>query len=225
MIKVLIADDHPLLIDGLVRNITDKFIEVVGETRHSNEVPVLYRKLNPDVVITDVMFGEGEKTGIDILTELLIMDSKAKVVMFSQYDSVELIKDSYSRGAKAYIPKSLEVDFGEIIKKVAAGQKYFDPSIATKLAELSLRDAKDPGSPISLLSPSELQAFKLVAEGFTQKEAADRMGSSLRTVAKLFNSIREKLDVERPADITILAIQNNLIDINNISRRGSDDDR
>lgn len=219
MIRVMVADDHPLLLEGLIKSLNDESMEVVCHTRNSEDIVGLYQANEPDVLITDIMFGDMKLTGLEVLSQILQIDHSAKVIMFSQYDSVELIKDAYSRGAKAYIPKSSEADFVEIIKKVLDGAKYFDQSVANKLAELAIREGNADQSLVSGLTDSELEIFKLIAEGFTQKEVAEKLETSLRTVNKVWASIREKLGFDRPQDITIFAIKNQLIDINKLSRR------
>lgn len=210
-IRLLIADDHKYLIDGVMLSLDDSDIQVVAHTMNVDEIAPLYLELKPDVLLIDIMFGQ-EKTGLDALTEVLEQDPEAKVVVFSQYDQDELIQKAYSMGAKAFLTKSTKVDvLIKAIYSASQGEVFFTNDIARRLAALvTLSSSKGP-SPKEALNSKELNVFCLLAKGLTEQEIAKELGFHHRTITSNKASIKEKLGLSRPAEFTITALKHQLI--------------
>lgn len=210
-IRLLIADDHKYLIDGVQLSLDESRFEVVAHTLNVHEVVPLYREHRPDVLLVDVMFNQ-EKTGLDILSEILEEDAEAKVVVFSQYDQDELIQKAYVLGAKAFLTKSAKVEvLIQAIERATNGDVFFTDDIAQRLAALATRSRSSTPSPKETLTPRELDIFCLLAKGLTEIEIANELGFHQRTITSNKASIKEKLKISRPAEFTIAALKDKLI--------------
>lgn len=220
-INIVIADDHALLLSGLVGALEDKEINVVARTRNLNEIIPLFEKHKPDILVTDIMFGES-RNGLDILKELFASSSEAKVIIFSQYDQNHLIEQAYRMGAMGYLKKVADIEeVVDAIHKVYAGETYFQKDISERLALAHLgkavvdeKQAIDPTTNIEeLFTRKEFEIFKLMAKGFTQTEIfyhfenSDDPGFKIseRTIANISTKIKRTLNVKSVAELAVLA--------------------
>ena len=206
--RVLIADDHPLIIVGITTALRPHGVEVVEHVVLPGEVIAKYTETKPDVLVLDIRFGD-TITGLDVARDLLQLDRAARIVFYSQFDQDETISEAYRIGGAAFIPKNTSPSLlAEAIKQVHQGQPYFLREIAERLALIGIHGDE---SPERKLEPRELEVFKLMAQGFTTTEMADSMGLSQKTISTISQSVKKKLGVQRPADITLLAVKHQLI--------------
>ncbi len=210
-IKLLIADDHGYLIDGVKLSLEDSEVEVVSHTMMADDIVGQYLASKPDVVLMDIMFGQ-DKTGLDILDELLAVAPEAKIIVFTQYDQDELIQRAYAKGAKAFLPKSTRVDeLLDAIRTAVRDEIYFTDAIARRLAALVTRAKSADRDPTELLTQKELDVFRLLAQGFTEQEIAQKLNFHQRTITATKAVIRDKLGISRPAEFTMAALKYKLI--------------
>lgn len=208
-IKVLLADDHPLILEGLKATLTKRGMRVVGDTGSAEEVIGRFRQLRPDVLVLDLRFGQGP-TGLDVARGLLAKEPEARIVFYSQFDQDEVIREAYRLGASAYVTKNQPPDvLAEAIKEAARGKTYFVPAIAERLALLGVRGDE---SPRSRLDARETEIFVQLANGLTNNEIAARMRLSSKTIGVIAQAIREKLGVQRAAEMTRLAVRYGMIE-------------
>jgi two-component system invasion response regulator UvrY len=208
-IRVLIADDHPLIIEGLTTALGRYDIDVVASAQSTAEVLPAYKRCEPEVVVLDVRFGE-TATGLDVLRSLLAAHRDARVVIYSQFDQDEIVSDAYRSGAKAFVTKAKPPSVvADAVRQVSEGKTWFLPEIAERLALLGL---KGNDSPKFKLDPRELEVFRLIALGKTNVEVSQLMGLSPKTISTTSQSIKEKLGIHRSADMARLALKHNLID-------------
>jgi two-component system invasion response regulator UvrY len=208
--RVLIADDHPLIVVGLTTALGDLGIEVVDHVETAGEVVRKYEEVAPDVLILDIRFGEGP-TGLDVARELLQKFPDARIVFYSQFDQDETISEAYRLGGAAFIPKNTAPALlAEAVMRVNDGHTYFLKDIAERLALIGVRRDE---SPQSRLEARELEVFKLMALGLTNAEIAEKMHLSPKTISTTSQTVKEKLGVQRQADITKLAVKHLLISI------------
>jgi two-component system, NarL family, invasion response regulator UvrY len=209
-IRVLVADDHPTIIEGLVSALGRHSLSVVGHAGDAEEVVAKFGETKADVLVMDVRFGEGA-TGLDVARDVLHAFPKARVVFYSQFDEDEFIRDAYRMGGAAFITKDVEsnvlVDVIEQVYRDPA-KPYFLPEIAERLALLGLRG---DASPQSKLSRRDLEVFRMMAEGRTNAEIAEHMNLSTKTISNISQNVKELLGVQRQADITRLALKYMLI--------------
>jgi two-component system invasion response regulator UvrY len=207
-IRVLLADDHPMVMTGFAMALAGSGMEVVGQAKTPDEAVELHARLKPDVTILDMRFGV-ELTGMDAARKILDVSPGAAIVFLSQFDQDSLIKETYRLGAKAFVTKDCDpADLATAVRQAHQGKLYFLPQIAERLANLSVRGDV---SPQSQLDERGLEIFKLMAEGLTNAEIAERLNLSTKTISNISQSIKEKLGVERQAYITRLAVKHGLI--------------
>lgn len=208
-IRVLLADDHPIVMTGFAMSLSRMGMEVVGQAKSPAEAESLFESTRPDVAVLDIRFGAG-LTGLDAARSLLQRFPDAKIVFLSQFDQDSLIKETYRLGARAFVTKDCDpADLASAVRHAHADKLYFLPQIAERLANLSVRGDV---SPQSQLDQRGLEIFKLMAEGLTNAEIAERLNLSTKTISNISQSIKEKLGVERQAYITKLAVRHGLIE-------------
>ena len=208
-IRVLLADDHPLIMMGFTTSLADHGIEVVGQASTPEEAFKKYQQLLPDVLILDLRFGE-KLSGLDAAKEVLKKFPDAKIVFLSQFDQERLIKETYRLGGYAFITKNCDAQqLTTAIKHVHKGELYFPPPIAEKLANLAIHGDI---SPQSQLEDREVEIFTLMALGLTNLEIAEKLSLSAKTISNISQTIKEKLGIHRPADITRLAVKHGIIE-------------
>ncbi len=205
-IRVFLADDHRLLVEGFRHALKDYGIDVVEVAYTLDGLIKRYLEVRPDVLVIDVRFDTKSvsETGLDACEELLAIDPGAKIIVFSQFDDQYIIENAYKIGALAFVLKDESTDvLNQAIRTVADGREFFSPQVAQLLARSSVKDR----NPSKLLDEKELRAFLLTADGSSLADVADIMDLSTKTVGNILKSIRAKLDIETSADFTKLAIR------------------
>jgi DNA-binding NarL/FixJ family response regulator len=207
-IRVMLADDHPIVMAGFAMSLQSQGIEVIGKVRTPQELLEQYSQLQPDVAIVDIRFGE-KMSGFDAAKALLQQHPQARIIFLSQFDQDSFIKEAYALGGRAFVTKDCEsVELAQAVRKVHHGELAFIPAIAERLANLSVQ--KDT-SPQTLLDKRSLAIFVLIAEGLTNAEIAEKLDISIKTVSNTSQLIKEKLGVIRQADVTKMAFKYGLI--------------
>jgi len=208
-IRVLLADDHPIVMTGFAMSLAAEGMDVVGQAKTPQEAVEQYVAMQPDVVVLDIRFG-AEMTGLDAAKHILEKQPEAQIVFLSQFDQDALIKETYRLGAKAFVTKDCDpVDLAVAVQRASQGELYFMPQIAERLANLSVRG---DASPQTLLDERSLEIFKLMAEGLTNVEIAEKLDLSQKTISNISQAVKEKLGIHRPALITKLAMKHGLIE-------------
>lgn len=207
-IRVLIADDHPLIIEGVIGVLSRHDIEVVATATTTEETEAKFADTSPDVLLLDVRFG-GKISGLDVAREVLGRSTGARILFYSQFDQMELLKEAYRIGAKGFVTKNTTSEvLADAIYQVYSGKTFFLPEIAERLALAGLRG---DDSPATKLDHRELEVFRRMATGETNAEIADAMGLSPKTISTTSQSVKDKLGVSRAADLTLLAVKHQLI--------------
>jgi len=209
-INVFIADDHPAIGMALAYGVKAHAITVVGKTLNPDEVVKQVAELHPDVIVLDVRFGrETVNTGLEIAKRVRSSAPDIGVVIYSQFDTVEIIQEAYRAGAWAFVPKSAPLEqVATAITHAKAKRVYFVPAVAERLALVNISGDR---SPQALLDERELEVFRYIAIGLTTNEIAEEMSVSAKTISNTRQCLLEKLQVDRQADITLLAVEHGLI--------------
>lgn len=209
-IKVMLADDHELLIKGFKEALKKHDINVVKSLTSTSELFEEYSQVLPDVLVLDVRFDDRKDSGLQACEDILSKEPSAKIIMLSQFDQEYIIKKSYQMGVYAFIRKNDDLkELVNAIQSAYKGDKYFSPEIAKKMALLSI----EPPNPIDSLSERELEIFVSVANGKTQQEISNEQSLSMKTVNKVITEIKEKLSLERVTDFTKLGIKYNVVSL------------
>lgn len=210
MLKVLIADDHTLIREGLKKILkTAQEITEVREAGNAREVIEEVKKGNLDVVILDISLPG--KSGLDLLKDLKQDYPRLPVLMLSMHPEDRFAVRALKAGASGYVTKETAVDeLIKAIRKVVQGRKYVSPTLAEKLA---LNLETDTGKPIhENLSDREYQVLCLIASGKTVRQIAGELFLSMSTVNTYRARILEKMNMKTDAELIRYALQNQLID-------------
>jgi len=207
-IRLLVADDHPMLREGLVAVLgTQPDFEVVGEASDGDEVVRLAERLVPDVILLDLEMPGTD--GVAALERLRSAGSTARTVVFTAYDTDERILGSLRAGARGYLLKgaSRQEIFGAI-RTVHAGGSLLQPAVTDRLLErIDRGDGQDTGN----LTPRELEVLALLARGLKNAEIADRLFISERTVKFHVGSILAKLGADNRTEAVTIAAHRGLV--------------
>lgn len=208
-LRVLLADDHPIVMSGFALSLQSKGIEVIGQVTTPNEAIESYGKLKPDVLMMDLRFGE-KLTGLDAAKSILERDPKANILFLSQFDQDALIKQTYSIGGRGFLTKDISAgDLAQAVADASRGETYFLDRIAKRLANLSVKGDQSPGA---VLDAREFEIFLLTAKGRTNQEMADLLGLSQKTISNVTHQLKEKLGTNRNADLTLLAVKHGYVE-------------
>lgn len=205
-IKIVIVDDHPLVLDGLVSRLERSGqVDVVGRAGNGEEAIQVVEQLDPDVVLIDINMPV--MSGIDAAEIFRERYNHIKLLVLSMHDDREYVVNMARAGAKGYVLKSASADeMLMAIKAVHAGGVYYSPSIAEILlsAEQSTQDES--------LTSREQVVLKLLAQGMSNKEMARALDISVRTVETHRRNIKLKLDISTTSGLVRYAIEHGLGD-------------
>ena len=214
-IKVLVADDHIIVRDGICALLAlAGDIEVVGEAANGKEALEKVKELAPDVVLMDIampLMG-----GLEATRRIHREFPRTKVLALTQYDDKEYVFPVIEAGACGFISKtaaSSELTSG--IRSAYRGESFLSPSVARLLVEdyqqgAILRDRQDP---YEQLTDRERDVFKLLAEGYTTQEIADMLVISPKTVEGHKTSLMSKLDIHNRIDLVKYALRKGIITV------------
>ncbi|SEG72888.1 DNA-binding response regulator, NarL/FixJ family, contains REC and HTH domains [Nonomuraea solani] len=203
-IRLLIADDHPVVRDGIRGMFTgDPGFEVLGEAGDGAQAVDLARVLDPDVILMDLRMPRMD--GVTAIKELARLGIRARVLVLTTYDTDKDVLPAIEAGATGYLLKDTDRD--ELIRAVhaaARGEAVLSPSVATRL----LGQVRAPADP---LSARELEVLRLIADGATNREAAARLFISEATVKSHVLHIYAKLGVNDRAAAVAVAFRRGLL--------------
>ena len=210
-IKVLIADDHQIVREGL-RSMLEKepWIKVVGEAEEGRTALRLARELTPDVIIIDVAMPD--LNGIEATRQILAEFPAIKIIALSMHDDRRFILNMVKAGAKGYLLKdSAFKDLVTAIRVVVANKTY----LSSEITDIVVKDylatsTSEESSAFSLLSPREREVLQLIAEGKTTNQMAEDLHISIKTVETHRAQLMAKLGVKGVAELTKYAIREGL---------------
>jgi two-component system invasion response regulator UvrY len=208
-IKILIADDHPIVRAGFKQVIADMpDMLVADEAGNGQEVLNLIGKKDYDLVLLDISMPG--RNGLEILKDLKSEKPKLPVLILSIYPEEQYAVRALRAGASGYMTKaSAANELIAAIRKISAGGKYISASLAEKLAFYLDGDTTRP--PHETLSDREYQVMLMIASGKTVTEIADELCLSVKTISTYRTHILEKMKMKNNAEITLYAVQNKLV--------------
>ncbi|MDX2308960.1 MAG: response regulator transcription factor [Hyphomicrobium sp.] len=199
--KILIIDDHDIVRQGVRRLLGALPSAEITEAVSVDEAMTRFEADRPSVVILDINLGGA--SGLDVLERILSVDPQARVVMFSMHADAGYASRALKAGAVAFVSKSASADeLVEAVKSVLAGRRFVDRRIAAELAAIP----KD-GDPLDALTNRESEILRLLGEGRSLNEIATTFGIAYKTVANTCTRMKEKLGVERTADLIRISIE------------------
>ena len=203
-IRILIADDHPVVREGLVTILgLQDDLEVVGQARDGEEACRLYEQLRPDILILDLRMPK--KDGLQVVTELMAQRPRPRIIVLTSSPKAEDLRRALSAGAKGYLLKSAEPqEVWQTIREVYAGKSSLPHEVAAQSAESMAQPE---------LSQRELQVLKQMALGKSNKEIGQVLYISEHTVKNHVAAIFEKLNAVGRTEAVALAAQRGLVNI------------
>ncbi|WP_329611455.1 response regulator transcription factor [Kitasatospora herbaricolor] len=213
-IRVLIADDQPLVRRGLSLILSpDPTFEVVGEAENGEQTVTAARLLRPDVVVMDIRMPVLD--GVGATQELARTLPSCRVLALSTFDMDEYVVAALRAGAHGFLPKDVSPEeLGAAIRTVHAGEAVVAPRLLTRLISTYVRapaGAPPPVTDTGGLTPREVEVWRLMATGLDNTEIAQALDISLSTVKNYITSIFGKLDVRDRAQAVIAAYESGLV--------------
>ncbi len=211
-IRILIADDHPVVRDGLVAILsTQSEFEVVGQARDGREAVSRAVELRPNVVLLDLEMPEMD--GVEALRELRAKCPQAQVIVFTAFDTDERIVGAVQAGAKGYLLKGApRGELFQAIRVVSRGGSLLQPVVASKLLEHMSSRSESAGL-TERLTAREMEVLRLLSDGQTNKEIARALFITERTVKFHVSSILGKLGAGNRTEAVRIAAQHGLVDL------------
>lgn len=212
MIKVMIADDHKLVREGIKKLLEfDGDIKVVEEVDNGKECLEKVKTAKPKILLLDINMPI--MNGLEVLPKLKRKRSKMKVLILTVHNEIEYLLKAVDLGVDGFILKDADsVELRKAILALVDGQKYIQPSLIPLLnSKLIARDMDR--DKIERLSDRELSVLKLVATGTPNRDIGKRLEISERTVKNHLTSIFKKIEVADRTQATLFAIRNDLVDV------------
>jgi len=207
MIRVIVADDHLIFRQGLLKLLqSSNKIAVVGEAGNGNEALDIIKAESPEIAILDISMPG--LSGFEVIRELEHKENKTKIIYLTMHDDLFTAKKVITSKAKGFVSKDdAYEDLLYAIEAVSSGRKFVSASISDKIFSLNLlKDSDD-----DILTKRELEILKLIAEGVTNKKMAGQLAISVKTVETYRSRILQKLGMHYTADLIKYAIKTGLI--------------
>ncbi len=211
MTRIVLADDHPVVRQGLrVLLEAEPDFSVVGEAGDGLETSGLVERLQPDVLVLDLLMPGLD--GIEVIRQVRRRTPQTRVVVLSMHSDEAYVLEALGAGAAAYVlKKSTLAELGHAIREAVAGRHYLSPPLSEHAIEAYLEKAKAALDPYQTLTPREREVLHLVAEGCTNVEVAARLSISPRTVEMHRSHLMRKLDLHTQTDLVRYALQKGIL--------------
>jgi DNA-binding NarL/FixJ family response regulator len=215
-IKIILTEDHQILRDGVKVLIASENITILGEASTGAELLKLLEKDHPDVILMDISLPD--TSGIELTRLISERYPMIKVLILSMYTDESFINQAIKAGAKGYLHKNTTRDEMLVaIDTVYSGNDFYSDNISKIILKSYIEkvklNAEEMLNPYEILSKREIEILKMFAEGFINKEIADRLFISIRTVESHKNHIMQKLNLKTQVELVKYAIRQNLINI------------
>ena len=212
MTTIVVADDHKIVREGLVKLLEARpDFTVVGEASDGEEAVQMVLEKQPDVVIMDIWMPR--LSGIDATRRIGKKGCQAKILVLSMHESRTYVEEVLRAGASGYIVKnSASSDLLQAIDAVNSGASYLSPAITQQVVDAIARPGDSSPSGVAMLTDREREVLQLIAEGLSSKEIANMLGVSLKTVDSHRSNLMEKLDIHKVSGLVRFAIRAGLVE-------------
>ncbi len=211
-IRILIADDHGVLRAGLRALLSaESELEVVDEASNGEEALALATELQPDVILLDISMPGS--SGIDVTRRLKQTLPQARVLILTVHEDEGLLQEAIQAGASGYIIKrAVESELIDAIRAVWRGDLYVHPAMTRALLkEISPAPPAAKEAPVEALTPREVEVLRLIAQGYTNRQMADMLSISVRTVESHRSNLMGKLNLRSRVELVRYARESKLI--------------
>jgi len=213
MLKVVVADDHHLVREG-IRALLEKTgdVQVLGEAANGIEAVEMVEKLSPDLIVMDISMPMLD--GIQATEQIIKLDVPTRVIILSMHSKSSIVQEVLRKGAKGYLLKSaISEELYLAVQAASRDHVYLSPSISLNLLDnlWALQAETGQSQPDDVLTSRERQVLQLIAEGHTNNDIADLLTISVKTVEKHRTNLMSKLNVHDVPGLIRAAIKYNLI--------------
>ncbi len=207
--RILIADDHTLLLDGF-RLILEPEFQVIGSVENGNALVQAAQRLKPDIILLDISMPI--LNGIDAAAKLSTLVPSSKLIFVTMHTGAEYVSEAFRAGASGYVLKRAAAsELLTAIREVSKGRHYVSPLVTRETIEFLLASAKTEQKSSDGLTTRQREILQLVAEGKSRKEIASILNISVKTVEFHKASLARQLELRNTADFTRYAIEHGLI--------------
>lgn len=207
LVRVLVADDHEIVRQGLKTVLDQEGFEIVGEASDGEQAVAQALELQPDLIVMDI--GMPVMTGIEAAAQIHKAVPSARLILLTVHSENGYVLEALRSGIRGYVLKSrAAVELMEAIREILKGKIYLSPGISQTVVEAYLQQS---GSESESLTRRELQVLQMVAEGKTTKEIAASLGVSVKTADSHRSNIMHKLNLHSVADLVRYAIRRGLV--------------
>jgi len=205
--RIVLADDHVLVREGLKSLLEREHFQVVAEASDGQEAVKLIETHHPDIAILDISMPT--LNGIDAARGLTRGAPKTKVILLTQHEEEQYIHEALEAGVKGYVLKNqVANDLIQAIRQVGRGEFYLSPGISRAVMEAFRNKSERPADP---LTARERQVLQLIAEGKSTKDTASVLGISVKTAESHRMRLMQKLDIHETASLVRYAVRRGLI--------------
>ena len=209
-IRVLLADDHPLMLDGL-HAFLEPHVDVTGRVTDGCALVEAALRLKPDLVIADITMPQ--MNGIDAATQILRELPKTKMIFFTMHVSIAYAEAALDAGATGYVVKrAAQEELLEAIQQVMDGRVYISPHISNEITD-RFKNPSDAADTLLRLTIREREVLRLIAEGRRAKEIASLLTLSVKTVSFHRENLKRKLGISTTAALTRYAVDLGVLSI------------
>jgi len=214
-IKIVLVDDHRIFRDGLKSLLSEAdSIEVIGEATDGNELFELLKSLKPDLVLMDISM-KGP-SGIEVSAQIAVSYPEIKVMILSMHTNEEFVVNAIKAGVKGYLSKDTSgEELLNAIKIIYDGGEWYSKLVSDNFMKIYAKKYKAEQNLLEnkILTQREIEILKLAATGYTNKEIADKLFISTKTVDCHKNNIVQKLKLKNTAEMVLYAVKNKIIEI------------
>jgi DNA-binding NarL/FixJ family response regulator len=210
-ISVLVVDDHAIFADALQARLSQEpDLAPVAVAYSANELRTQLTRNRPDGVVLDLLLGD--RNGLDLAEDIREMSSTTKVIMLTAVVSVDPVITGLSRGIRAWLPKTVDVDhLIRVIRGVSAGEAHIAPDLLGDVLDgLVTRTLKPPPDPFAMLTTRERELLQCMVDGMTRAECAAHLGVSVNTVRTHTQNLIAKLGAHSTLESVALALRNGI---------------
>jgi NarL family two-component system response regulator LiaR len=220
--RILIADDHPLLREALCQVFSNqKDMEIIGQAGSGEEAIDLASQLKPDILVMDIMMPKFD--GLEASRQIKKITPNTAILILTAYDDDNYVLGLLEAGATGYLMKSAKgQDLVEAVRAVRAGESVLHPKIIEKLLKQAMAKPTETVEPKikDLLSDREMEMLKLLATGMSNKEIAEKLCLSLRTVKAHMSNIFTKMNVASRSEALVESLKKGLLTLEDIKQAG-----
>ena len=210
-IRILIVDDHPIVRQG-IRSLLSNYAEfnIVAEADNGRQAITLFRQHTPDVTLLDIRMPN--ESGLDVLNQIRSLQADAKVLMLTSFDDSEYVLTALRAGAQGYVLKGISDDMlVHAIRAACRGEKVLSPQVTEQVVQWAITEDTAVSPPHITLDEDERQILRLLVEGASNQEIAEKLFMSPTTVKRKLRTIFEQLNVQTRTQAAAEAVRQRLV--------------